>query len=125
MTTKTLVLAGATLETATGVFLMVDPGLVVRLLIGASLFVGGVAVARVCGLALFALGLACWPSRTVVGAQAIRALFAYNFLFALYIAYLGIGGGFAAYLLWPACILHGSMALLLARPTYEARIART
>jgi hypothetical protein len=125
VTTKTLVLAGAALETATGVLLMADPGLVVRLLIGANLSGGGVAVARVCGLALFALGLACWPSRTGVSAQAIRALFAYNFLFALYIAYLGIGGGFTAYLLWPACILHGLMALFLARPTYEARIART
>ncbi len=123
MTTKTLVLAGAALETATGVFLMADPGLVVHLLIGASLSGGGDAVARVCGLALFSLGLACWPSASVVSAQAITALFTYNLLFALYIAYLGIAGGFVAYLLWPACILHASMALLVARPAYKARVA--
>jgi hypothetical protein len=117
------VLAGAALETATGVFLMADPGLVVRLLIGASLSGGGDAVARVCGLALFSLGLACWPSGSVVSVQAITALFAYNLLFAVYIAYLGIAGGFVAYLLWPACILHASMTLLLTRPAYKARVA--
>jgi len=117
--TKTLALAGAALETATGVFLVADPALVIRLLIGASLSEGGLAVARVCGLALFSLGLACWP-RTVVTPQAILALFAYNLLFAFYSAYLRIEAGFVAYLLWPACILHGSMAALLARSAYEA-----
>jgi len=120
MTTRTLAVAGAALEAATGIILFTDPRLVVGLLIGASLSSGGVAVGRVCGIGLFSFGLACWPSRTALTTQATSALFTYNLLSSLYIAYLGFNDGFGAYLLWPACILHASLALLLARPAYEA-----
>jgi hypothetical protein len=69
---------------------------------------------------LLSLGLACWPYRAVVTAQATSALFVYNLLAALYFAYLGAAGGFSGYLLWPVCVLHGVIAILLARPAYDA-----
>jgi hypothetical protein len=62
MTTRTLVVLDSALEVATGVALIVHPSLVVRVLLGAGLSGGGIAVGRVAGLALLSLGLACWPS---------------------------------------------------------------
>src|SRR5271168_2059839 len=57
------VTASAVLETVTGVALIADPAFVIQLLFGAQLSGGGVAVGRVCGIGLLALGLACLPSR--------------------------------------------------------------
>jgi hypothetical protein len=94
-------------------------------LLGAGLSDSGIAVARLTGIALLCLGLACWPGRD----DAIRARSPYNLLAALYLCYLRVGGGFVSYLLWPACALHAVLALLMARPAYErisgAKAART
>jgi hypothetical protein len=117
--TRRLTIIAAAIEAATGAALIADPGLVVRLLIGASLSGGGLAIGRVCGFALLSLGVACWPNGTVVTAQAASALLTYNLLTALYLEYLG-ASGFSGYLLWPACVVHAVIALLLARPAYEA-----
>jgi len=118
MTTRTLVMLSAAIEGATGLALIADPSLVVRLLLGADLSDSGIAVGRVGGFGLLALGLACWPSGDDATAHAIRALFTYNLLAAVYLGYLRVGGGFAGYLLWPACALHALLTLLLARPAY-------
>jgi hypothetical protein len=88
------------------------------LLVGTDLSGGGIAIGRVCGFALLSLGLACWPS-AIVTAQAGWALLTYNLLTALYLGYLGVIGGFSGYLLWPACVLHALVALLLARSASE------
>jgi len=119
MTTRTLVLLSAALEVATGVALIAAPDLVARVLLGAGLSGGGIAVGRVGGFALLSLGLACWPGGDDATAHATWALFTYNLLAALYLGYLRVGGGFVSYLLWPACALHALLTLLLARPAYE------
>jgi len=111
--------ASAALEAATGVALVANPTLVIHLLIGAQLSGGGIAVGRVCGIGLLALGLASWPSRNIETASATSALFVYNLLASLYFGYLGGSGEFAGVLLWPACFLHGLFALLLAAPAYK------
>src|SRR5271165_3053394 len=120
MTTRRLAVIAAAVEVTAGSALIVNPNFVVHLLIGASLAAGGMAVGRVGGFGLLSLGLACWPSADVVTAQATSALFTYNLLSTLYIAYLSVVGGFVGYLLWPACALHGLLALLLAHPAYGA-----
>src|SRR5271167_4246317 len=120
MTARTLAVMAAAVEVTAGSALIVNPNFVVHLLIGASLSSGGIAVGRVGGFGLLSLGLACWPSGEVVTAQTTSALFTYNLLSALYIAYLSVVGGFVGYLLWPACALHGFLALLLVHPTYIA-----
>jgi hypothetical protein len=119
MNIKSVVIVSAAVEAATGVALMAVPGLVARLLLGVGLSDSGIAVARLTGIALLCLGLACWPGRNGRTAQATRALFVYNLLAALYLGYLRVGGGFVSYLLWPACALHVVLALLLARRAYE------
>lgn len=108
----------AAVEVATGVALIVIPGLVAHVLLGSGLSDSGIAVARLTGIALLCLGLACWPGGDGATQHAIRALFTYNLLAALYLGYLRVGGGFVSYLLWPACIVHACLALWLARPAY-------
>ena len=120
MTTRTLVRLSAAIEAATGVALIAAPDFVARLLLGTELSGSGVAVARVGGFALLSLGLACWPTADDATPSAVRALFVYNLLAALYLGYLRVSGEFVAFLLWPACALHALLAILLAR-----RIVRT
>ncbi len=105
-------------EAATGLALIADPGLFVRILLGADLVGGGIAISRLAGAALLALGLACWPSEDGATAQATWALFTYNALAAIYLGYLRASGDFVSYLLWPVSALHALLALLLARPAY-------
>jgi hypothetical protein len=93
MTTKTLVTLAAGLEVATGVALSLSPTLVVRVLFGADLSDGGVAVGRVGGFALLSLAIACWPHKDAF-APATRALFLFNLLAALNLGYFKVGGSF-------------------------------
>ena len=53
--------AAAIAEAATGVALVIVPALVGQLLLGAELAGAAIPVARVAGIALIALGIACWP----------------------------------------------------------------
>ncbi len=117
MTTTVLRLSAA-IEVATGAALIAVPELVAQLLLGTGLSSAGIAVARLTGIALLCLGLACWPDAEDAGKPALRALFAYNLLAAVYLAYLRVGGGFVSYLLWPACALHFVLGFLLARPVW-------
>ena len=119
MTTKTLATLSGGLEAATGIALIVSPTLVARVLLGAELFDGGIAVGRVGGFALLSLAIACWP-RIDATTQTTQALVIYNLLTALYLGYLKVGGAFASYFLLPACLLHLVIALFLARPAYQS-----
>src|SRR5271169_4663392 len=114
MKTRTLAMVSAAIEAATGVALIAVPDLVARVLLGAGLSDSGVAVARVAGFGLLALGLACWPGNDDASPQAIRALLVYNLLAGLYLGYLRLGGGFTGFLLWPACALHVVLGVLFA-----------
>ena len=93
-------------EAATGLALLIVPSLVGRLLLGAELVGVAIPVARVLGIALIALGVACWPGRT-----ALCGMLTYNSLATLYFVVLGIGGQFVGPLLWPAAVLHGALTV--------------
>src|ERR1035438_3775224 len=114
MKTRTLAMVSAAIEAATGVALIAAPDLVARVLLGAALSDSGVAVARVAGFGLLAMGIACWPGGDDATPQATRALFVYNLLAGLYLGYLRAGGGFTGLLLWPACVLHVVLGVLFA-----------
>jgi hypothetical protein len=117
MKTTTVVTVSAVIEVAVGIALIAAPDLVAQVLLRAGLTSSGVAVGRLCGIGLLSLGLSCWPGGESVPAQ-LRGLFAYNVLAAFFLGYLRVGGGFVSYLLWPACVLHALLALLLARPAW-------
>src|SRR5271169_117891 len=118
MKTTAVVKVSAAIEAATGVALIAVPELVALVLLGAELSSSGIAVARVAGFGLLALGLACWPGNEDATPRAVRALFVYNLLAGLYLGYLRVGGGFISYLLWPACVLHIVLGVLLLWPAY-------
>ena len=97
----------AVVEAATGVALLIVPSLVGRLLFGAELTGVSIPVARVAGIALIALGVACWPGSDAGGSpRALRAMLCYSLLATLYLAYLGIRGEWVGLLLWPAVVIH-------------------
>jgi hypothetical protein len=104
---KVLVLAAVS-EAATGVALLILPSLVGRLLLGEELTGVAIPVARVLGIALIALGVACWPGTPLLG------MLTYSASVTLYLAYGGFAGGLAGTLLWPAVAVHAVLALRLA-----------
>ena len=107
---RALVLA-AVGEAATGVALLIVPSLVGRLLFGEELSGVAIPVARVTGIALIGLSIACWPGPPLVG------MLTYSAVVTLYLAYLGFAGGLTGILLWPAVVLHIILtALLIQEP---------
>jgi hypothetical protein len=66
-------------------------------------------VARVTGMALIGLGVACWPGTPLVG------MLIYSAAVTLYLAYVGVAGGLTGILLWPAVALHVILTALLIR----------
>jgi hypothetical protein len=96
-------------EAATGIALLVAPALVGKLLLGAELTGDAAMVARVAGIALIGLGVACWPGTPRLG------MLAYSTGVTTYLAYLGLSGAASGLLLWPAVVLHVILSVLLAR----------
>lgn len=105
---KSVLRCAAGAEVATGAALLVVPSLVGRVLLGERLAGVAVPVARVAGIALVGLGIACW------GRPALGMLI-YSAAVGLYLAYLGFTGAATGALLWPAVALHAVLAALLAR----------
>ena len=103
---KVLILAAVS-EAATGLALLVLPSLVGLLLLGEELTGVAIPVARVAGIALIALGVACWPGPPLVG------MLIYSAAVTLYLAYLGFAGGLVGIFLWPAVVLHVILTALL------------
>ena len=96
-------------EVATGAALLLVPSLVGQLLLGAELTGIAMTVARVAGIALIGLGVACWPGTPLVG------MLTYSVGVTLYLAYAGLAGSATGILLWPAAGLHVIMTALLIR----------
>jgi hypothetical protein len=120
---RRLVAFSAAAEFGTGVALLIVPATVVALLLGAETSEVTALVGRCFGVALVALGIACWPQRgrTEVGPARLRALLAYNALIALILSYAGAAEQLVGPLLWPAVALHGVVALVLIWTRDEGR----
>jgi hypothetical protein len=101
-------------EAATGLALLIVPSLVGQLLLGTELTGIAATVARVAGIALIALGIACWPGPPRVG------MLTYSAAVTLYLAYLGFAGSIGV-LLWPAVVLHVVLTVFLARASTSAK----
>ena len=112
--TKNVLVFAAVAEAATGLALLVAPSLVGRLLLGWELAGVAIPVARVLGIALVALGVACCPGTPRVG------MLTYSSAVTLYLAWLGIHGEWVGPLLWPAVALHAIVTVLLARASFRS-----
>jgi hypothetical protein len=112
---KKLLTLTAVAEATTGLAFLVVPALVGRLLLGAELTGVSIPVARVAGMALIALGIACLPGFALLG------MLTYSALATAYLAYVGISGDWAGPLLWPAVVVHAVLTLFLARAWFGSR----
>jgi hypothetical protein len=114
-TVRGLLALAAVGEAATGVGLLIVPALVGKLLLGANLEGIALVVARVAGIALIALAIACWPGTPLLG------MLIYSAALTLYLAYLGLSGGSNGILLWPAVLLHLILTALLIGQFFSRR----
>lgn len=112
---KNLLALASVGEAATGLLLLIDPVLVVRLLFSADIAGAGLAMSRVAGIALLGLGIACWPRRDGSNTFAFAGMIAYGAAVTLYLVYLGVGGEWVGPLLWPAVVVHATLTVLLVR----------
>ena len=99
--------------------MLIVPALVGQLLFGVELTGIALTVARVAGIALIALGVACWPGPPLVG------MLTYSAAVTLYLAYVGFAGGLAGILLWPAVGLHVILTALLTRALTSDKETKT
>jgi len=102
-------------EVATGLALLIVPSLVGQLLLGSEVSGLALTVARVTGIALIGLGVACWPGPPRVG------MLIYSGAVALFLAYVGFAGSSSGMLLWPAVAVHVALSLLLTAAWWRSR----
>jgi hypothetical protein len=106
---KRVLIFAAVAEVVTGMALLIVPSLVGQLLLGEELTGVAIPVARVAGMGLIGLGIACWPGPPLVG------MLSYSSVVTLYLAYLGFAGGLAGVFLWPVVAVHLVLSILLGR----------
>jgi hypothetical protein len=105
----------AIIEAATGLGLILVPAMVVRLLLGAEISGASIPLGRVAGVALLALGIACWFASYEVQNRAARglasAMMLYNVGVILILGTAGLQSRSVGIALWPAVILHTAMSV--------------
>ena len=94
-------------ETMTGFALLIFPSWIGQLLFGVELTDVAAIAARVAGIALVALGIACWPGMQLIG------MLTYSAGVALYLDCVGLAGDSTGVLLWPVVVLHVILTALL------------
>jgi len=112
---KSLLSVTGALEAATGLALLVAPSVVVELLLGSSPGTpAGVTAVRVAGVAVLALGVACWLARVEAASRAAKGLVAAMLLYNVgVVAVLALARtslepvGIA---FWPVVVAHAGLA---------------
>jgi hypothetical protein len=111
-TMKKLLIFASVAQAATGAALLAVPSLVAKLLLGTELTGIAATVARVAGIALISLGVACWPVAMIH--RAFYGMLTYGTLVTFDLVYVGANGT-AGILLWPAVVVHAVLSILLVR----------
>jgi hypothetical protein len=111
---KALLTTTAVLEAATGLVLLAFPSFLTSLILGAPLVAAvALAVARIAGVALLALGVACWLARHDEDTHAARglvgAMLLHNAGVLAVLVYEAIGLGVSGIALWPTSCVHAAM----------------
>ena len=105
----------AIIEAATGLGLIAAPAVVVRLLLGAEISGASIPLGRVAGVALLALGVACWlasyDTQSCAARGVVTAMVLYNLGAVVILGVTGIQSQPVGIALWPAVILHAVMAV--------------
>jgi hypothetical protein len=112
---KSLLAVTGALEAATGLGLLVAPSTIVELLLGAAPGTpAGVTVSRVAGVAILALGVACWLARDDAAYRAAKGLIAamllYNVAVVVILVLAWAGPGPFGIAFWPVVLGHAVLA---------------
>jgi hypothetical protein len=104
----------ACLECATGLGLLLVPGIVIGLLFGPRQPVAEtLLLARLGGAALLAIGVVCWGARAFhrsrAGLGLLIGVTLYNGLAAAILAYAAFGLDMQGVLIWPAALYHAAL----------------
>ena len=110
MTTRVLLATASTLEAVTGLALIIAPS-IVRFLLGTDISGATLVIARMAGLGLLALGVACWP-RGEATIPRLRAMLIYNLLATAYLGYLRFSSQSVGKLLLLALAVHAVLTIL-------------
>jgi len=108
--TRLLLAVAATFEAVTGIALIFAPS-VVRLLLGTDISGAILAIARIVGVGLLLLGVACWP-RVEGTMPRHRAMLIYNLLATAALGYLRLSSQSVGKLLLPALAVHAVLTIL-------------
>jgi hypothetical protein len=113
-TIRQLLTIAAAVEGLTGVTLIRDPGTAVARLLGAHPDRTGQMLGRVTGVALLALGTACWGARSDAGGGArwgtLGAITLYNAGAGLLLLRFAATGQARGVAVWGAGLLHAGLA---------------
>jgi hypothetical protein len=114
---KSLLKITAILEALTGITLVIAPALLVSILLAVPMEESGaLIVARVTGLALLSLSIACWQSSKAPAASSIvQAMLFYNVAIASLLIYAATVENISGIGLWPVVILHLGLAIWCAQ----------
>lgn len=112
---RSLLIVTAVAEAATGAAMVAAPAALASLLLGASLdSSGAMTVARVAGVAMLSLGLACWlardEGRARAGRAVVTAMLLYNVAVAAILVHGRLALGLDGIALWPAALAHMALA---------------
>jgi len=113
---KKLLITTAIIESATGLILVSYPSVIAALLFGSSLDSPvALTVARVAGVALISLGIACWLGRNEKQGKAVKglvtAMTVYNIGVITVFIYAAISLELSGIGLWPVVLVHLAMAV--------------
>ena len=116
MTVRTLFIVTALFEATTGLALVIAPSALAAVLLGAPLDApAAMAVGRVAGAALIALGVACWLARDDAASRAARglvgAMLLYNVAVPVLVIQARLGSGLSGVAFWPVLLVHGAAAV--------------
>lgn len=111
---RRLLTIAAAIECLAGLALILTPGIVTSLLLGAAADSVGLMIGRVGGVGLLSLGIACWGARTDTGGAAqtgtLRAITLYNAGAGLLLVVFAATGKAVGLVVWSAGILHLGLA---------------
>ena len=113
---RTLIVATALLEVGSGLVTSLRPDWAIRLLFGViDASPAALATGRLLGVALLALGVACWCIRAEAASASVRAvlcgMLTYNVGACSVLPMVALMYDLSGVLLWPAAVLHGALAL--------------
>jgi hypothetical protein len=115
---KRLLILAAVGEGLAGLILFINPPIVIRLFFDTESAGAGVLMSRIAGIALIALGVACWPDGNMF--RAFLAMLIYSVLAILYLTHAGLSNE-AGVLLWPGVAAHAGLSVLLVRAWRRGR----